>query len=103
MENPNLFDVAEARRLRDRGMDIAASYPNDAWLTTARAVAEMLASKHGEVTIDDVIKHCPRPANVSPNTTGSIFKGKRWHCVGFAQSEQTQRHAGTIRRWVLND
>lgn len=96
-----LFNAAESRRQRDRGMAIAASYPNDEWLAKARSVAELLAAKYGEVTSDQVLAVCPRPMDVRPNVTGSIFKGKQWKCIGFINSAQVSRHAGAIRRWVL--
>jgi len=96
-----LFNSAESRRLKERGQDIIESYPNDRWVTQARSVAEMLAVRNGEVTIDEVLKHCPRPADVHPNACGSIFRGKKWRQVGVKQSEQVSRHAGIIRIWAL--
>ena len=97
----NLFDAATSRQLRDQGLAITASYPNDDWLAKAKHVAEQLAAQNGEVTSDDVLRKCPRPESVNPNTTGNIFKGKKWKCVGFTNSEKISRHAGIIRRWIL--
>ena len=96
-----LFNAAEGRRQRDLGMAISASYPGDAWVLQARTIGEIIAAKQGSVTIDQILMVCPRPKDVSPNATGSIFRGKRWKCIGFAQSSQVQRHAGLIRRWAL--
>lgn len=97
-----LFDRAMSRRLKERGLDIAESFPADAWVQRARSVAEMLAARDGETDIDKVLKLCPRPSDVSPAATGSIFRGKRWRCVGTKQSEQVSRHAGIIRIWQLD-
>ena len=97
-----LFDAAKSRELRDTGKEVAAhSYGADEWLTKARLAAERIATDRREVTIDDVLRICPRPSHISANATGSVFKGKKWKCIGFAQSEQVQRHASVIRRWVV--
>lgn len=97
-----LFDLAASREARDKGMEAAANgYGASDWLDQARKVAEILAARHGEVTADMVQAICPRPASVSPAASGSLFRGKKWRCIGFTQSSQVSRHAGAIRRWVL--
>lgn len=97
----DLFNAAESRRLKDKGMEIVASYPNDEWLSKARSVAEMLAAKFGETDSDEVQKLCPRPAEIHPNTTGCIFSGKKWKCVGHKHTEKTTGHSREIRIWSL--
>lgn len=96
-----LFNSAESKRQRDRGIAVAASYPADEWVARARQVAELLAAKNGETDIDSVLAVCPRPKNISHQANGSIFKGGRFVCVGITQSTQVSRHAGLIRRWAL--
>jgi hypothetical protein len=95
---PNLLDYIESQRLRDTGMALAAVKGAD-WLGNARSVAQMLAMKNGEVTINDIYGVIGLPDNA--NAAGSVFKGKHWQCVGITQSGRVKRHAGTIRRWVL--
>lgn len=83
------FDLIEGLRLRDIGMESAScSYGAAEWLEKAREVAKMLAMKNGETNACDVLRQCPRPASVSPNATGSIFKGKAWRCVGHVKTEK---------------
>lgn len=98
-----LFNAAASRKLKERGLDIAESFPADYWVQRARAVAELLAAKNGSVTSDDVLRVCPRPADVPPNATGSLFRGKKWKCIGTQQSEQVSRHAGIIRIWTRSE
>lgn len=93
----SLTDYAESVRLRDMGMNIAASADND-WLERARSVAEMLGMNGQEVTVNDVYAVVGLPDKV--NADGSLFRGKNWKCVGYAQSARVKRHAGLIRRWV---
>jgi hypothetical protein len=96
-----LWNSAEGRRLKERGLDVIESYPNDQWVQKARAIAEMLAAKNGEVTMDEILKVLPRPPDVHPNSCGAVFRGKRWKQIGTKQSEQVSRHAGIIRIWKL--
>lgn len=97
-----ILNYIESARLRDHGMLAAANgYGAGDWLCRAREVAIYQAGNYGETTIDDVLRVCPRPASVSPAATGSVFKDKRFKCVGITESAQVQRHAGIIRRWSI--
>lgn len=103
MTNLPLFDLSEGIRLRDKGMGNAAySYGADEWLSQARNVAAILAAKNGETDIDQVLKLCPRPLSVSVNSTGSVFKDKRFVFTGNRkQSSKTNAHAREIKLWRL--
>lgn len=104
MTQPNIFDYAESQRQRDKGMEAAEfSYGSNEWLIEARKIAEILASKNGEVTVEDVLRFCPRPTSVSVNATGSLFKGKKWVPIGFKSSTKISSHARQIRIWRLAD
>lgn len=97
----NLFDAATSRRLKEQGMSIAASHPNDSWLSQAQATAHLLAATNGECTIDDVLRICPRPSNISPNATGSVFAGKKWKVIGHTNTTKISGHAREIKIWAL--
>ena len=100
----DLFSLPEGLRQRDIGMEAAAhSYGAQKWLVKARAVAKMLAMTNGETNACEVLRQCPRPASVSPNATGSIFKGKAWRCVGHIKTEKVSGHGRTIKTWTLSD
>ena len=97
----DLFNAAESKRLKEQGMAISASYPNDTWLLKAQATAQLLAAKFGETDSDEVQKICPRPDSVHPNATGSIFSGNKWMCVGRKKTAKVSGHAREIKIWAL--
>lgn len=91
-----LFSESIARQLRDQGIAAVSSYPNDDYITKARAVAEILAAKQGSVTINDVLKICPRPENVHPNAIGAIMRSKHLKLISFVHSDKISAHARRI-------
>lgn len=99
MNNLPLFDSSSARALRDRGMAIAASFPSDDWLKKAQSLAEYLAGTEGETNIEQIYKHIGLPPH--SNAAGSVFKSKKFRCIGIVEATRLQRRAGVIRRWVL--
>lgn len=96
MGDATLFDFAKGQQLRDLGIEIVSGFPNDTWITNARRVAVRLAQLNGTVTSDDVQKILPRPSEIHPNATGSVFRTKELRLVGFKASEKTSRHAARI-------
>lgn len=107
----DLFSLAAERKLRDEGMERAmgSAYAQN-WLAIARNVAvRMLMIKQcpsvisRTISADELLSYCPRPPNVSPNATGSLFKDKRFKLVGYKQSTKTSAHARRIAVWSLND
>lgn len=98
----DLFNAAESRLAKEIGMDRAAyCHNNYDWVHQAREVARMLAAKNGSITINDVLKICPRPEHVSPNATGSIFSGKEWSIVGRTKTDKVSGHNREIKIWAL--
>lgn len=96
------FDLIESLRLKDQGMLAAAnSYAAYDWLTKARGVAEMLAVANGETNAAEVLKHCPRPKDIPPNSTGSLFRGKQWQLLGYITTDKISGHGRKIGRWTL--
>lgn len=104
MNMTDLFNSTASRSARDAGMEQAAfSFDAQNWLTEVRAVARMLIAKNGEVTIDDVLRICPRPPWISPNATGSVFKGGEFVACGYTQTAKVSSHARAVRIWRLKD
>ena len=94
------LDLFEGMRLRDVG--IGRVYLNNFdWVDEARKIAKELAAKNGSVSIDEVLSACPRPAQVHPNATGSVFKEKIWAKVGYKPSEKPSAHARVVGIYKL--
>ena len=99
----DLFSLAESRSQRDAGMKRAAtSGAASEWLTRARDTAYFIAVSNGEVSADEVLKIMPRPADVSPNATGSLFRDKRFRQIGYKMSSKVSAHARRIGVYELN-
>lgn len=95
-DSPSLFDAAKARELRDLGIEIVSSWPNDEWVKNARRIAVRLAQINGTVSSDDVQRIFPRPDAIHPNATGAIFHCKELKMVGLKSSERIPSHARRI-------
>ena len=97
------FDLKEARRLRDEGIETVAENNAD-FLAVARSIAKRLArGRIGKsITCDDVRKRCPITPN-HPNAWGAVFKEKTvWLFTGdYQQSAIVSRHGGMQRIWRL--
>ena len=99
MQNLDLF---QAQKLRDIGITIVYGN-NSEWVDEARKVAKHLARINGQVSSDDVLDFYPRPDDVHPNATGSIFREKGWRKVGYKQSERPSAHARVIGIYKLTE
>lgn len=66
------------------------------WLSQARATARRIASRAGNVTIDEVRKECPPPKGKDPRVMGAVFAGKEWVRVGFRQSDRRECHGRPV-------
>lgn len=100
----DLFSLAESRRKRDLGMSQAAAPSNASeWLHKCRQHAQILIIMNGEVSSDQVLQWCPRPSDVHPNATGSIFRDKRFKIVGYKTSSKVSARARRIAIYQLNE
>ena len=98
-----LFDYAQSKQNRDEGIKTATSGREEI-LKRVRSIAGNLARIYGKVTADMVrAEYEYRGGNWSDlgNAAGSIFKGKKWQCVGFENSTVTTSHARALRVWRL--
>lgn len=96
MVGPTLFDAAQSRLLRDKGIEQAGSWPANEWVSKARAFAVSYARVHGTVDMDVVSRHCPRPADISPAASGAVFKTKELVVCGTKNSDKVSSHARRI-------
>lgn len=97
MQNLDLF---QGQKLRDIG--VMRVYINSStWVDEARDIAKKLARLNGQVSSDDVLDYYPRPDDVHPNATGSIFREKCWKKIGYKPSELPSAHARVIGIYQL--
>jgi hypothetical protein len=94
------LDLDEGLRRRNVGLDSVEAH-EASWLAEARKVARYIAWERGTVTSDDVQLHCRRPAGVTPNAVGGIFRGKEWVFVDYTRSARPETHGRRIGVWAL--
>lgn len=97
MQNLDLF---QSQKLRDIGV-MRVYISHSTWVDEAREVAKKLARNNGQVSSDEVLDYYPRPDDVHPNATGSIFREKCWKRIGYKQSERPSAHARVIGIYQL--
>jgi len=104
----NLFDLAEAQRLRDTGIN-AATEPahRREMLHYAREIARRICLQAGKATSDDVAEamHADGiPYDALGNAAGAVFKDKMFVATGeYRQSTRIASHARIVRVWKLAD
>ena len=99
----DLFDLAEAQRLKEEGMASAAANKHDL-LKHARHVAKQIAMLRDSrtVTADDVSRAFAREGITDSlaNAAGSIFRGKDWEFTGErVNSQRKTNHSREIKVW----
>ena len=99
----DLFDLAEAQRLKEEGMASAAANKHDL-LKHARHVAKQIAMLRDSrtVTADDVSRAFAREGVTDSlgNAAGSIFRGKDWEFTGErVNSQRKTNHSREIKVW----
>ena len=102
MTQTDLFDAAESRRRKERGMALAADAA-PTLLDRARAYAQATAIVRGSVTADDVSEWLEQQGlpDLGP-AAGSLFRGPEWEFTGrFVQSTRKTNHARLLRVWRL--
>ena len=96
-----LFDLAEARRLRDEGKRIAAENRIEP-LELARDIAVELGERFGRVNIDMVMRVLIKEHGIESlgPAAGSVFRGPAWEFTGkLIQSQRIVNHGRLIRVW----
>lgn len=86
---------------RIRRMPDLLQKERDNWLDEARAAAKRLLKKRAYVTIEDVLKICPRPTYIHRNTTGNVFRDDDFTAFGWAPSKRPLMNGRQVRLWRL--
>lgn len=73
----------------------------EAWIENARVTARKLLDNKSLITIEDVLKECPRPPYLHRNTTGSIFRRDDFVAVGWRKSERPLMNGRFVRVWRM--
>lgn len=74
----------------------------EAWLESARLAAKELLEERTLITIEDVLKVCPRPEYIHRNTTGKVFNND-FQPVGWRKSKRPIMNGRFVRIWRLKD
>lgn len=100
----NLFEYTEqAIAMRNINLDIVESN-NLEWVEKARRVGLQIARTFGRVSIEDVLKICPRPDSVSQNAVGSVLRGNNLRLVGYKVALKKSSHGRKIGIYeLIND
>lgn len=73
----------------------------EAWLEEARVTAKKLLEDKSLITIEDVLKECPRPEYIHRNTTGNIFRCDDFAPVGWRKSKRPLMNGRFVRVWRM--
>lgn len=71
------------------------------WLEECRITARRLLKTRQSITIEDVLRVCPRPKYLKPNVTGSVFKDGDFVPVGYTVTRKPSSHRRVIRLWSI--
>lgn len=74
----------------------------EVWLESARLAAKELLEDKPLITIEDVLKVCPRPEYIHRNTTGKVFNND-FQPVGWRKSKRPIMNGRFVRIWRLKD
>ena len=74
----------------------------EAWLESSRLAAKELLEESPLITIEDVLKVCPRPEYIHRNTTGKVFNND-FQPVGWRKSKRPIMNGRFVRIWRLKD
>ena len=74
----------------------------EAWLENARLAAKELLEDKPLITIEDILKVCPRPEYIHRNTTGKVFNND-FQPVGWRKSKRPIMNGRFVRIWRLKD
>jgi len=74
----------------------------EAWLEEARVTAKKLLEDKSLITIEDVLKECPRPEYIHRNTTGKVFNSD-FKSVVWRKSERPIMNGRFVRVWRLGE
>lgn len=73
------------------------------WIEDCRSAARKLLTVRESVTIEDVLKICPRPKYIHKNVTGSVFKDTGFVMCGWTKAMKASSNGRWIMKWKLNE
>lgn len=73
----------------------------EVWLLKARDTAKELLKEYYSITIEDVLKKCPRPDYIHRNATGKVFD-KDFIAIGWRRSARPLMNGRQVRVWRMN-
>jgi len=71
------------------------------WLERTRKVAKDLLTRHQTITVEDVLRECPRPYGVSRKANSKIFQHDVFRAVGYTRATTPQSNGHVLRVWSL--
>lgn len=72
------------------------------WINDCRATARELLTTRESITVEDVLKVCPRPRYIHKNVTGSVFKDSDFVMCGWAKATKASSNGRWIMKWTLS-
>lgn len=76
---------------------------NQEWLDSCRHAARILLKTKPLVSIEDILRVCPRPQHIKHQLTGSVFKHQDFEPVGIVHCTRPGRHRSIVRTWRFSD
>jgi hypothetical protein len=95
-------DLTAGRAMRERQLDFFEQRDAD-FLNHCRSLAVQIASRQGEVSINDIRKHIQVPSGVHPSVLGAVFRTKQFKKIGLCEASHKEAHARVIRVYALAD
>ncbi len=71
------------------------------WMEQCRVTARHLLRRRRYITIEDVLKECPRPKWVHRNTTGFVFRTSDFRPAGSLPSVRPEMNGRYVKVWAL--
>ena len=92
--------INSGRDMRDRQLDIFEQRDHQ-FLERCRALAVLVCTQRGEVSINDIRSIIEVPPGVHPSVLGAVFRTKQFTRVGFIEAAHPQAHARVVRVYSL--
>ena len=88
----------EGRALRDAALDHLAE-THEEYFTRAQKWAIAYAKLNGSVTVDDVYRACPPPADTDGRVMGSVMRCKALRAGEYVPTTRASSHGRPVRRF----
>jgi hypothetical protein len=72
------------------------------WINDCRETARKLLTVRASITVEDVLKICPRPRYIHKNVTGSVFRDPDFVMCGWTKATKSSSNGRWIMRWTLS-